>query len=110
MKRSIRHDSALCQGHALTRHASQRMQQRALSPDILREVLAFGREVRVRGAIIYALGRKEVESLRRDGVDVSDAKDVHVVCSEDGVVLTAYRNPDFRSLRQGRPRSRRTSW
>ena len=109
MQRSIRRDSFLCQGHALTRHASQRMQQRALSPDVLREVLAFGREAHVRGTIIYAIGRKEVEYLRREGVDVSDARDVHVVCSEDGVVLTTYRNADFRSLRPGRQRSRRGS-
>lgn len=94
----------------MTRHAAQRMQQRALSPDVLREVLAFGREVHVRGAIIYAVGRKEVESLAREGVDIADAEDVHVVCGEDGTVMTAYRTPDFRSLRPGRPRSRRGSW
>lgn len=110
MQRTARLKSALCQGHALTRHAAQRMQQRALSPDVIREVLAFGREVHVRGAIIYAVGRKEVASLRRDGVDLTDAEDVHVVCSEDGTVMTAYRNPDFRSLRPGRPRARGGSW
>ena len=92
-------------GHAFTRHAQGRMQQRALSIDVIRDVLAFGREVRVRGATIYAIGHKEVARFGREGIDLSESEDVQVVCSESGVVMTVYRNHDFRGLRPG-PRRR----
>ena len=110
MQHTIRIGPALCQGHALTRHAARRMQQRALSAETLREVIVFGREVHTRGATIYAVGRKEVAAARREGVDLSDAEHVHVVCTAEGAIKTAYRNRDFRDLRTGGPRTRRGIW
>ena len=110
MQRTLQLGMAICHGHALTRHAARRMQQRALSADMLREVLAFGREVHSRGATIYAVGRKEVAIARRDGIDLAGAEHVHVVCTAEGTVLTAYRNRDFRDLRSEPRRSRRRSW
>jgi len=65
--------------------------------------LDFGRLVRVRGAEVYALGRKEVNRLATVGIDVSEYEGVQVICAADGSVMTVYRNLDFRGLR---PRSR----
>lgn len=92
-------------GHALTRHVQVRMRQRALSLRVIRAVLAFGREVHVRGATIYAVGHKEVEQFGREGIDLSAAENVHVLCTDAGDVMTVYRNADFRGLRP-RPRRR----
>lgn len=68
-------------------------------------VLCYGRLTHTRGAIIHVIGRKEVERYSRDGLDLSEAEGVHVVCSYEDAILTVYRNRDLRGLR---PRSRRT--
>jgi len=87
-------------GHVhLTRHAWERMCARGVAPRTLCLVLRWGRIARVRNAAIYAVGRKEMEKARAEGVDLSQAKNVHVVCARDGWVLTVYRNKDFRDLR-----------
>ncbi len=90
--------------HAFTRHAWKRMDARGLSADTIGRVLTWGRVAHVRGATIYAVGRKEIARLQRDGIDLSEAEGVQVVCTVDGLVMTAYRNQNFRGLR---PRSRR---
>lgn len=92
-----------------SRHAWERMSGRGLSPDAIRRVIDFGRVAHVRGATIYAVGRKEVERFARDGIDLSDVEGIQVVCSECGVIMTAYRNHDFRGLRSNRRRGRRRS-
>ena len=88
----------------LTHHAWARMCGRRLSTDVVRGVIAYGRMAYVRGATIYVVGRKEVGRFSRENMDLQGMQGVHVVCSKDGVVMTAYRNHDFRGLR---PRSRR---
>lgn len=88
----------------LTRHAWERMSGRGLSPGAVRLVLDYGRTARVRGAVIYAIGRKEVEFYRRDGVDLSSVEGVQVVSTSTGSIMTVYRNRDLRGLR---PRTRR---
>ena len=88
----------------LTRHAWQRMTARGMSLAAIEAAIEYGRAVHVRGATVSALGRKEVERCRRRGVDLSRYEGIHVVCSPKGMILTVYRNRDFRGLR---PRYRR---
>ena len=95
------HDSA---GQAITRHARMRMTARRISKTTLSAVLEYGRVVYVRGAKIYVIGRKEVTKFLRRGVELAEFEGIHVVCNPEGVVLTTYRNRDFRGLR---PRGRR---
>lgn len=90
--------------YRLTRHAWERMSGRGLSPSVVRAVLSYGRTVHIRGAVIYVVGRKEVERYRQDGVELSTVEGVQVVCTVSGEVLTVYRNRNLRGLR---PRSRR---
>jgi hypothetical protein len=87
----------------LTKHASRRMCERRLSKETITKVMIFGRVARVRGAEIFAVGRKEVGQYFAEGVDLSRIQGVQVVCSPDGSILTVYRNNDFRGLR---PRGR----
>ena len=84
-------------------HAWKRMSGRSVSPVAVEAVLRHGRVTYVRGAVIYALGRKEVRVQRLRGRDLTAFEGLHVVCSPDGAMLTTYRNHDFRSLR---PRGR----
>ncbi|MBP8299753.1 MAG: hypothetical protein KA020_05260, partial [Planctomycetes bacterium] len=51
----------------LSVHGWQRMCSRGLSTDEVDAVLAYGRVARVRGAVIHAVGRKEVERARHVG-------------------------------------------
>ncbi len=89
-------------GYDLSQHAWQRMSGRGLSPDAIQRVINFGRVAYVRGATIYAVGRKESARFKREGIDLSDVEGVQAVCSEDGVIITVYRNRDFRGLRPRR--------
>lgn len=86
----------------ITKHAMSRMNQRRLSEEAIMMVIAYGRLVRVRGAEIFAVGKKEVERYLADGIDLSKFKGVQVVCNSDGSIITVYRNNDFHGLR---PRS-----
>ena len=90
--------------YSLTRHACERMSGRGLSPSAVRLALNYGRAAHIRGATIYAVGRKEVERFRQDGIELSLVEGVQVVCTDSGSILTVYRNRDLRGLR---PRSRR---
>lgn len=83
----------------LTKHAQARMHERRLSDEAVTMVMTYGRTAKVRGAEIYALGRKEVEHYLAEGVDLTRFQGVQVVCSPDGVIVTLYRNNDFRGLR-----------
>lgn len=96
--------------HLLTRHATSRIDARRIRQGV-EAALRFGRVVHVRGARIYALGRKEVRKHARQGVNLGPHEGIQVVCSPDGAVLTAYRNRDFRGLKpRGRRRGRKFRW
>jgi hypothetical protein len=91
----------------LTRHATKRMDHRSISSEIIDSVIEYGRVVYTRGAMIYAIGRKEVERYRQEeDIDLSDCEGVQAVCSMEGAVLTTYRNRNFRGLRTGLGRGR----
>lgn len=88
---------------ALSAHALARMVSRRISERAVEAVLEYGRIIHVRGAEIYALGRKEVARFARYDVDLAAYEGIQVVCSPSGTIVTVYRNRSFRGLR---PRSR----
>ena len=83
----------------LTGHATKRLFGRRLTPAALDLVVVFGRELHVRGATIYVVGRKEVLAGGEFDVDLTVVEGVHVVCDRSGRVLTAYRNRSLRGLK-----------
>jgi len=81
----------------LTKHAISRMDERSIDKWQVDQVLAYGRSCYNRKAIIYAVGRKEV---KEHGRFLESCEGVHVICSPgDNIVMTTYRNHDFRGLR-----------
>jgi hypothetical protein len=84
----------------LTKHARERMNARRVALSEIDAALDFGRLVYTRSAMIYAIGRKEVEQCRRQGIELSRFEGLQVVCSLDGVVITVYRNRNLRGLRR----------
>lgn len=95
---------------SLTGHARRRMSARRLSYHAVRRVVEYGRVIHVRGATIYAIGRKEVDRFGTKGIDLTTEEGVQVVCSNRGTVMTAFRNHDFRGLRPRRRRHHRHAW
>jgi hypothetical protein len=81
------------------------MTYRGIPAELVETVIEYGRAVHTRGAVIHAIGRKEVERYRED-IDLSQCEGVQVVCSVEGTVLTVYRNHSFRGLRTGLGRGR----
>lgn len=99
MPATIRFDSHGTEDRlTLTSHARERMATRGLRTDAIDAALAYGRVIHVRGADIYAIGRKEIERYAEDGIDLAAYDGVQVV-STDGVIVTVYRNRSFSGLR-----------
>jgi hypothetical protein len=73
---------------------------RRVSLDALEAVLIYGRTIWTRGAQIHAIGNREVRWGLLHGLDLRPFAGLQVVCTPEGVVLTVYRNHDFRSLRR----------
>ncbi len=86
-----------------TDHAARRMAQRGISRKAVLRTLRHGRRVYIRGACLYAVGKREVHRSARRGVDLTALDGIHVVCS-DGVVLTVYRNRALNLRGRKRPR------
>jgi len=93
---------AFASRYFLTTHARERMSQRRIPEAAVRRTLQCGRVVRREDALLYIVGRQEIEQHRHLGVDLSTCDGVHVVCDSAGRVITTYRNLDFRGLRPRR--------
>lgn len=82
----------------LTRHASSRMSERSIRAWQVEQVLTYGRLTHNRKAIIYAVGRKEVQE---NGRFLEACEGIQVICSPtDGTVITTYRNHDLSGMRR----------
>lgn len=93
-------------GLPLTLHAARRIASRRLSAAAVTAALDFGRTVHVRGAEIYAIGRREVAELSHAGIDLARFEGVQVVCGAEGSIITVYRNRNLRGLRRDGGRGR----
>lgn len=71
-------------------------------------MLEYGRRVYVRGVKSHVIGRKEVRSFLRKGIELANFEGIHVVCNIEGTIMTTYRNRDFRGLRPRGHRHRRS--
>lgn len=91
----------------LTEHARMRMDARRIPTTAVEMAFLFGRERRLNGATFFAIGRREVVQFAVVGVDLRPYEGIQVVCVENDVVVTAYRNQDFRGLRPPSFRRRR---
>jgi hypothetical protein len=77
---------------SFTHHALQQMQRRGIGRAAVQACLDEGRQALCRGAVLYAVGHREVAAARRLGRRIEGLMGLHVVCAHDGAVLTAYRN------------------
>lgn len=101
MKTVASHDYIhLPAGYHLTEHARVRMYERGVTHQALCAAVYFGRAVSVRSAEILAIGRNEVRSCWRDGIDIAPYEGIQVVCGSNGAIMTVYRNKCLRGLRR----------
>ena len=92
----------------LTTHARVRMQQRGINREQLEQVLRFGRVVRAHGGVnFHVLGRKESRRYGLIDTDLPAAEGVHLLLSQEGVVITVYRTHELRKLRFKKQQNRR---
>ena len=83
----------------LTHHAKIRMGGRGFASQSIDLVLGYGREIRSRGAVFHVIGKKEIEHFRKLEPRLKDLEGIQVVTSEDGMIITVYRNRDLRQIR-----------
>ena len=95
--------------YRLSEHAQTRMYQRGYRRTDLDLAIDYGRDVYTRDGLIFAIGRYEIEFWWDVGVKLDRLNGMQVVVSTDyPLVLTVYRNPNFRGLRSGMGRGRHT--
>lgn len=97
-------------GYLLTVHAKRRMDSRRINLEALEATLWFGRKIHIRGAVVYAIGKREARKWVECGIDLSQYEGLQAVCSLDRHVITVYRSHDFRSLRPRYHRRDRRRW
>ena len=85
-------------GISMTFHAFVRAGARRLSHDAIEAALIYGNVVHTRGAVIYAIGKKELQRSARQGVDLSRYEGIQVVCHPKGQILMVYKNRSLRGL------------
>lgn len=93
--------SSLFQPHlqGLTTHAAVRMQQRGIRPAAVQAALIYGRRIHAKGVTFCVLGRKEVQRGAEQGLDLQDLEGLQVLVSQDGAVVTVYRNRDLHAIK-----------
>jgi hypothetical protein len=87
-------------GSQMSVHALRRINQRRIPIFAVQIVIDCGRSTHQKGAVVYAIGRKEVERFKREGINLQPYQGLQVVCGANGKVITVYRNNDFRPMRK----------
>ena len=86
---------------ALSQHARQRKQQRAVRGSALEACIAWGQVLlQPCGRTAFHLGHRELELALRQGCDLSAFRDTAVILAADGTVVTVIRTPDRARLRR----------
>jgi len=91
--------------YTMTRHAHNRMCQRGLSIEKIQRVLLYGEPVYDRSSLCFRVGRRVIAQCGKRGIDIRDLGGLHVITTDDGVIMTVYRNRDFRRTRKTHRRS-----
>jgi len=94
-------------GFILSEHAANRMCERNVNRGAVKSALKYGRVEYIRGAKVYAIGRKEVEYYHERNIDLVKFEGVQVIVSPDREIITVYRNNDFRGLRPSKKHPRK---
>lgn len=85
---------------AISSHAQQRMDLRGMSERDIELVLKFGRKIHSRRTVFHVIGRKEIKKYASECPELKELDGLHVLTvPQNGTVLTAYRNHDFRHIR-----------
>jgi len=81
------------------------MCQRGLSIDKIQRVLLYGEPVYDRGSLCFRVGKRVIAQYGKRGIDIRDLGGLHVITTDEGLIVTVYRNRDFRRTRKTRRRS-----
>ena len=88
------------QSFCLSQHAIKRMSQRAINSEQIQLALKYGRLIYSRHAKFYVIGKKEVQRHNKEGLDLRFMEGLQVLVNEKtNLVMTVYKNKDFRQIR-----------
>lgn len=96
----------ICNTLVISHHAQRRVDMRGVNQQVIELLLKFGREVKARGVLFYVVGKKEVQQSCKQEPALKDMEGMQVLTSEDGVIITTYRNKHLRQIRHDNRRLR----
>lgn len=85
--------------YVLSEHVEEEMAKRGISLFHVENTLTFGKYKRTRGAKIFAIGKKEVSYYKDLGYDIAEYENTHVVCSNEGAIITTYKNNSMKDMK-----------
>ena len=84
----------------LSQHAVERADARSIPRAAIAAVIGHGRRYRSHGAWAYRLDRRSLAAAGIRGRELSAFEGVHVIVSDEGTVITVYRNRRGRRVRR----------
>ena len=91
----------------LSVHAKTRMSQRNIDMKQVHLVLQLGKVIHSRKARFYVIGRKNIGRLSHQGIDAQSLENIQVVVDDkSNLILTVYKNSNFRQIRPKQRRER----
>jgi hypothetical protein len=94
----------------LTKHATMRRAQRAISSSAVAIAIQAGLQRQLDGCVVFFLGRRQLEGLKLEPQELERLEGVTVILSREGRVITTYKNRnglDCTLRRRGHCRRRR---
>lgn len=85
---------------SLSQHARERADARSISPAAIAAAIGHGRRFRSHGAWAYRLDRRSLAEAEQRGLQLTSFEGVHVIVSDDGTVITVFRNRRPRRVRR----------
>jgi len=98
---SVRFDNSCFR---FTDHGKARASTRGITEEDIATTMAYGREIYGLRAIIYFIGKKEVQE---HGKEIEHCAGIHVILSPDGALITTYRNSELHINQQKRAKEER---
>jgi len=80
-------------------HAALRESQRGITSKQLTLAYRYGRIAESRRANFYVIGKKEILQHAKKEPALIEMEGLQLIVSNDGVILTAYKNKDLRKIR-----------
>ncbi len=83
----------------ITNHAETRLNSRRIDDNIVTLALIYGRHFYANGALIYFIGKRDIEKAKKKGVDIRELEGLNLIFNEDNgsmILLTVFKNKSLK--------------